>query len=489
MPRPLINSSVTLNVIGSLVLIMGVLMLPPALFSVYYGEKDLIPILSSSLITLIAGSVLKIVTRKSKDAEIKKRDGYLIVTGGWISMAIFGTLPYLLSGSIPDISGAFFETMSGLSTTGATVLDNIEELPHGILFWRSMTQWIGGMGIIVLTIAILPLLGIGGMELFVAEAPGPTKDKIHPRIKETAKRLWVIYLFLTIIQTIILLFCGMDFFDSINHALTTNSTGGFSTKQGSIEAFNSPLIEAVIVIFMFLAGTNFTLLYFGFKGKFSRFWHNDEFKWYSGAVLLLVIILTPVVYYNTGEVSLITAFRETIFQVVSTITTTGYASADFTEWGSLATFIFFLLLFSGASAGSTSGGIKIVRVVILMKNGILEFKKRLHPNAVIPVYLNKQTVPSHIIFNLLAFIFLYLSVFVIGSIIMTALGANFEVAISSVATSLGNVGPGISEVGPSHTFSSISPGGKWLLSFLMLFGRLELFTVALLFTPYYWRRN
>lgn len=488
MSKPLINGSVTLNVIGSLLLIMGVLMLPPLFFSLYYGENDLFPILISSGITVFMGAMLKIVTRKSRDAEIKKRDGYLIVTGGWVAMAIFGTLPYLISGSIPSVSGAFFETMSGLSTTGASVLDNIEDLPHGILFWRSMTQWIGGMGIIVLTIAILPLLGIGGMELFVAESPGPTKDKIHPRIKETAKRLYVIYVVLTLAQTLILMLSGMDFFDAINHALTTNSTGGFSTKQNSIAAFNSPLIEAVIVFFMFIAGTNFTLLYFGFKGKFSKFWKNDEFKWYTGAVLLLIVGLTPVVYANTDN-SMLQSFRETTFQVVSTITTTGYASADFTTWGSLATFIFFLLLFSGASAGSTSGGIKIVRIVVLMKNGFLEFKKRLHPNAVIPVYLNKKTVPSHIIYNLLAFIFLYLFVFVCGSVIMTGLGANFEVAISSVATSLGNVGPGISDVGPSHSFSSISPAGKWLLSFLMLFGRLELFTVALLFTPYYWRRN
>ena len=488
MAKPLINGSVTLNVIGSLLLIMGVLMLPSIAFSVYYGGSDLISLIASSGIVIASGATLKLFTRQSKDAEIKKRDGYLIVTAGWVSMAIFGTLPYILSGSIPTISGAFFETMSGLSTTGATVLDDIEALPHGILFWRSMTQWIGGMGIIVLTIAILPLLGIGGMELFVAEAPGPTKDKIHPRIKETAKRLWVIYLFLTLIETIILMLCGMDFFDAINHALTTNSTGGFSTKQDSIAAFNSPLIEAVIVIFMFLAGTNFTLLYFGFKGRFSKFWKNDEFKWYLGAVVLLVAVITPVVYANTDN-TFLQSFRETIFQVVSTITTTGYASADFTTWGSLATFIFFLLLFSGASAGSTSGGMKIVRIVVLMKNGFLEFKKRLHPNAVIPVYLNKQTVPSHIIYNLLAFIFLYLFVFVTGSLIMTALGENFEVAISSVATSLGNVGPGIAEIGPSHTFSAISPAGKWLLSFLMLFGRLELFTVALLFTPYYWRRN
>lgn len=493
MPKPLINGSVTLNVIGSLLLIMGVMMLPSAIFSLYYGESDLIPLLGSAGITFGVGAILKLATRKSKDAEIKKRDGYLIVTAGWVSMAIFGTLPYLLSSSIPDISGAFFETMSGLSTTGASVLDNIEEMPHGILFWRSMTQWIGGMGIIVLTIAILPLLGIGGMELFVAEAPGPTKDKIHPRIKETAKRLWVIYVALTLIQTIILMFSGMDFFDAINHALTTNSTGGFSTKQNSIAAFNSPLIETVIVVFMFIAGTNFTLLYFGFKGKFSKIWKNDEFKWYLFAVIGLIAILTPVVYqystYPVGDNAIIHAFRDTTFQVVSTITTTGYASADFTTWGPLATFIFFLLLFSGASAGSTSGGIKIVRIVILMKNGFLEFKKRLHPNAIIPVYLNKQAVPSHIIYNLLAFIFLYLFVFVCGSVIMTALGENFEVAISSVATSLGNVGPGIDSIGPSHSFSGINAGGKWLLSFLMLFGRLELFTVALLFTPYYWRRN
>lgn len=488
MPRPLINSSVTLNVIGSLILIMGTLMIPSIGFSVFYEEDDLYALITSSGIALLIGFILKFLTRRSKNAEIKKRDGYLIVTAGWISMAIIGTLPYLLSGSIPTTSGAFFETMSGLSTTGATVLDNIEELPHGILFWRSMTQWIGGMGIIVLTIAILPLLGIGGMELFIAEAPGPTKDKIHPRIKETAKRLWVIYVFLTLLETIILLLCGMNFFDAINHALTTNSTGGFSTKQDSIAAFNSPLIEAVIIFFMFLAGTNFTLLYFGFKGRFSKFWKNDEFKWYVGAVILLVVALTPVVHANS-EGTFLNAFRDTIFQVVSTITTTGYASADFTTWGSLATFVFFLLLFSGASAGSTSGGIKIVRIVVLMKNGFLEFKKRLHPNAIIPVYLNKQKVPSHIIYNLLAFIFLYLSVFVIGSLIMTALGENFEVAISSVATSLGNVGPGINDIGPSHTFSDISPTGKWLLSFLMLFGRLELFTVALLFTPYYWRRN
>lgn len=467
---------------------MGILMLPALGFSWYYSEHDFFPILTSALITSVIGISIRFLTRKSKDAEIKKRDGYLIVTLSWVAMAVFGTLPYLLSNAIPDISNAFFESMSGLTTTGATILDDIESLPRGILFWRSMTQWIGGMGIIVLTIAILPLLGIGGMELFVAEAPGPTKDKIHPRIKETAKRLWIIYLILTTAETIILMFCGMNFYDAINHALTTNSTGGFSTKQASIAAFDSPLIEGVIMFFMFLAGTNFTLIYFGFKGKFDRFYHNDEFKWYLGAVLGLIIILTPIVFYNT-DLSFARSVRDVSFQVVSIITTTGYATGDYTLWGPLATFIFFLLLFSGASAGSTSGGFKIVRIVLLMKNGFLEFKKRLHPNAIIPVHLNKQVVPPNIIYNLMAFLFLYLFFFTVGSIAMTAFGETFDVAISSVATSLGNVGPGISEVGPSGTFSGISTPGKWVLSFLMLFGRLELFTVALIFTPYYWRRT
>ncbi len=484
----IINFSVVGNVIGSLLLINGFLMALPLIFSVYHGDDAFWGFTIASSITLFTGGLLKYVNRNSNDAEIKRRDGFLIVTLGWISMTLFGALPYVISQSIPSISDAFFETMSGFSTTGASILNNIEEMPESILFWRSMTQWIGGMGIIVLTIAVLPLLGIGGMELFVNEAPGPTKDKIHPRIKETAKRLWIIYLGLTIVEMIVLMCCGMSFFDAINHSLTTTSTGGFSTKQDSIAAFNSPVIEYVIVIFMFLAGTNFTLLYFGFKGKFKRIWKNDEFKYYLFAVLGLIIVLTPFVYYYSED-EFSTAVRGTVFQVVSVITTTGFASDIFTTWGTFVTFIFFLLLFSGASAGSTSGGIKIVRIVVLMKNSFMEFKRRLHPNAVVPVHLNGQVVHNKIIYNLLAFLFLYLFMFTLGSIIMTAMGLDLLTAISSVATSLGNVGPGINEVNPANSFSEIPDAGKWVLSFLMLFGRLELFTVALIFTPYFWRVN
>ena len=487
--KGLFNSSVIVYVIGTLLLLNGSLMLSCVPFAIYYDDQNHInTFLLCSLITISFGFLLRFLTKDEKNAEIKKRDGYLIVVSGWLCMTFFGTLPYLLTESIPSFTDAFFETMSGFTTTGSTILDEIESLPKSILFWRSMTQWIGGMGIIVLTIAILPLLGIGGMELFVAEAPGPTKDKIHPRIKETAKRLWIIYFSLTALETVVLMFFGLSFFDAINHSLTTTSTGGFSTKQESIAAFQNPFVEAVIVIFMFLAGTNFTMIYFGLKMKFRKIVNNDEFKWYLSAVFVLILLLS---FYRTHTSSsdFIHAFREISFQVVSIITTTGYATADYTLWGSFLTFIFFLFLFSGASAGSTSGGIKIVRIILLIKNGLLEFKRRLHPKAVIPVMLNKQVISSTITYNLLAFIFLYLFVFTLGSIFLSFLGVDMLTSISAVASAVGNVGPGIADVGPSSSFSQLPTSAKWILSLLMLMGRLELFTVCVLFTPYFWKRN
>lgn len=494
MSKKLLSNRVILHVVGSLIFINGILMSLSIPFSFIYDDGIQGPLIVSCGITLLVGIAIRLATREQKNDEIRKRDGFVIVVFGWLAMCIFGMLPYLLSGAIPSLHNAFFETMSGFTTTGATILGGdttpkISSLPESLLFWRSMTQWIGGMGIIVLTIAILPMLGIGGMELFIAEAPGPTKDKIHPRIKETAKRLWGIYLGLTLLETLILMLCGMNFYHAINHALTTNSTGGFSTMDGSIADFNSPIIEYVIVLFMFAAGTNFTLLYFGLKGRIKRIFRNDEFKWYVAAVLGLVIALTPVVYFYTNIGNIEGAFRKVLFQVVSIVTTTGYATDDYTLWGPLVTFVFFLLLFSGASAGSTSGGVKIVRIVMLIKNGFVEFKRRLHPKAVIPVHLNKQPVSHTIIYNLMAFIFLYLFIFVVGAILLTAMGMNFDETISAVATCLGNVGPGIGELGPSGNFSSVPNGGKWVLSLLMLMGRLELFTVILLLTPYFWRRN
>ena len=471
-------------------LLNGSLMLLSLPFAYYYDGSDIFQdFIICSFITLFFGFIMRLSTKTDRNSEIKKRDGYLIVVGGWLFMSLFGSLPFIFSGSIPSFTDAFFETMSGFTTTGSTILDNIESLPKSILFWRSMTQWIGGMGIIVLTIAILPLLGIGGMELFVAEAPGPTKDKIHPRIKETAKRLWLIYLGLTITETILLMFCGLNFFDAINHSLTTTSTGGFSTKQDSIAAFDNYYVEAIIMLFMLAAGTNFTLLYFGLKLKIKKFIQNDEFKWYFLSVISIALLLSYYHHVHNETGSLFSSFRDVSFQVVSIITTTGFATADYTTWGAFFTFIFFLFLFSGASAGSTSGGIKIVRIVLLIKNGLLEFKRRIHPKAVIPVLLNKETISSQITYNLLAFIFLYLFIFTIGSITMTAIGVDFMTSISAVASAISNVGPGIETVGPAQTFQHIPDTGKWVLSFLMLMGRLELFTVCVLFTPYFWKRN
>ena len=481
-----LNYKIIFHLMGLLIGVNGGFMLLATFVSYYYSDGVTAEMLEASVITIFIGGVTMLLT-KNKRKELHKRDGYVIVTFGWIFMSLVGTLPYIVTGAIPSFTDAFFETMSGYTTTGASILNDIESIPYGVLFWRSITHWIGGMGIIVLAIAILPLLGIGGMELFIAEAPGPTKDKIHPRIKETAKRLWIIYFGLTFIETIILMIIGLDFFDALNHSLTTTSTGGFSTKQASIAAFQNPWVEAVIVVFMLLAGTNFTIIYFGLKMRFNKILKNDEFKWYITSIFFVVLILT--IYHSmSNNISLLKSFREICFQVVSIITTTGFSTADYTLWGSFMSFVFFLFLFSGASAGSTSGGIKIVRIILLIKNGLLEFKRRLHPKAVIPVILNGSSISNQITFNLLAFIFLYLFVFAIGSIFLTALGIDIITSISAVASAVGNVGPGIGNVGPSYSFDQIPNVGKWVLSLLMLMGRLELFTVCLIFTPYFWKR-
>lgn len=488
MAKKLINKSAVLNVVGTLIIITGFLMALAIPFSFYYNDGMEGVFIQSTSFTLIIGTLIKYLTRNKKSDEVKKREGYLIVALGWIGMIICSAIPYLLSGTFDGVTNAFFETISGLTTTGSSILNNIEEMPKSILFWRSMTQWIGGMGIIVLTIAILPLLGVGGMELFASEAPGPTKDKIHPRIKETAKRLWLIYVSLTVLQTLLLWLADMPFFDAINHGLTTMSTGGFSTKQASIGHFNSAAIQYIIILFMFLAGTNFTLLYYGAHLKFKKFWKNDEFKWYLMAIILLTLVISPIVI-STLDLNLEKSIRTALFQVVSIITTTGYASANYTEWGAFASFIFFLLLFSGASAGSTSGGMKLVRIILLMKNAFLEFKRRLYPNAIIPVQLNGDGVAPKIIYNLLAFVFFYLFIFVCGSISLTFIGLDFKDAISASITAVSNVGPGIGSINPDASFAHLPSAAKWVLSFLMILGRLELFTIAILFTPYFWRRN
>jgi trk system potassium uptake protein TrkH len=482
-----INFIGIVSILGVLLIINAGLMLLCIPFALYYDDGTIVNWIVSVCVSGIIGGVLRFTTFKSANRRnIRKRDGYIIVTLSWIVMALSGSVPFMLTDSIPSFTDAFFESISGFTTTGATILDDIESLPKSILFWRSLTQWVGGLGFIVLVISILPSLGIGGMQLFLAEAPGITADKIQPRIQDTAKRLWFLYIGLTVLEMIVLYLAGMSFFDAINHSLTTMSTGGFSTKQASIAFYESPLIEYIITLFMFLGGTSFVLIYLVLKGKFRNVWRNEEFKAYLTLTGVVTLIVTGILMFKNG-IPLNEAFRVSIFQVVAILTTTGYATADYVVWGGSVTLIFFTLMFIGGSAGSTAGGVKIVRHLMIAKNSIIEFKRQLHLSAIIPVRFNGKAVAHEITRNILAFVIIYLTIFGISSVTLTFLGMDAITAMGSVATSLGNVGPGLNETGPSYTFSQVPGFAKWVLGALMVIGRLEIFTVLIIFTGYFWR--
>lgn len=481
------NYGIIFHIIGFLLSLTGLFMLGGIPFSIYYGSNDILAVVISAVITSGSGLLIWQLTRKQSGKEITKREGYVIVTLGWIAMSLFGALPFIIHGSIPNYTDAFFETMSGFTTTGASILTDIESVPPALLFWRSLTQWLGGMGIIVLSLAILPILGIGGMQLFIAEVPGPTKDKIHPRVKETAKRLWGIYFIFTAAEALLLLIGGMNLFDAINHSLTTMATGGFSTKNASIAHFNSPFIHYVIIIFMFLAGTNFTLHYYVLHWKFDVLKKNNEFKFYTyfilGCTFAVILVHLPHNLFHWEE-----ALRHSLFNVTSLITTTGYVTSNYEYWAPFSRMIFFMLLFFGGCAGSTGGGIKSIRHLLLYKNSVLELKRLVHPRAIIPVRINERAVSPEIISNVLAFFLLYILIFVFGSVIMSLLGLDFITSFGSVATCLGNVGPGMGTVGPVSNFAHLPDAAKWLLTFFMLLGRLELFTVLIIFSPSFWRK-
>lgn len=472
--------------------ILGILLLIEAAFlficipiTFVFGEDDASSFLISGGISLIAGGFLWLVTRDS-DKQLGKRDGYIIVSLVWVVFSIFGALPFYISNQIPSYTDSFFETISGFTTTGASILNDIESLSHGMLFWRSLTQWLGGMGIIVLSLAILPVLGIGGMQLFIAEVPGPTPDKLHPRVTETAKRLWGIYIIFTSVEMILLFVGGMPIFDSVCHAFTTMATGGYSTKQASIAYYSSPFIQYVITVFMFIAGINFTLSYFALHRQFKKVWRNEEFRTYLFLILAFTLVITIGLFITSGEHAE-KCFRDALFQVVSITTTTGYATSDYLQWFPFLTFLIFLLMFVGGSAGSTGGGIKVVRVMLMFKNSLLELKRLIHPNAVIPVRLNNQSVPSPIVINILAFIAFYLVMVFIGMMVMSTMGYDIETSVGAVAATIGNIGPGIGAVGPVENYAHLPDFGKWFLSFLMLIGRLELFTVLVIFTRTFWK--
>lgn len=500
MARMKLNYKIIFHFLGLLLLFNGGFILIATIISLIYKDGVTLELLLSGFTILILGSIIMFYTR-NHSKEMNKREGYIVVAFGWIVMSLSGSLPYMITETIPSFTDAFFETMSGYTTTGASILNDIEIVPKGVLFWRSLTHWIGGMGIIVLAIAILPLLGIGGMQLFAAEAPGPSGDKLHPRITDTAKRLWLIYFGYTAAETILLQVAGMSFFDAINHALSTLSTGGFSTKNDSVANWNgNPTIQYIIMTFMFLAGTNFVLSYFAFKGRVQKIIKDDEFKLYFKFIIVFTIIAALVIYFKAdishskvdhpmvlGELE--SSFRHALFQVLAIITTTGFVTADYTMWTPFLTVFFFGLMFLGGSAGSTSGGIKVMRHMILIKNGFLEFKRALHPNAILPVRYNQKSVSGGIVFNILGFFISYMLLFIFGALVFSMFQIDFTSAIGLSASTLGNVGPALGDFGPVNNYSTLPPLGKWWASFLMLLGRLELFTVLILLTPFFWRNR
>ncbi len=483
----MINFKTIIRIIGVLLLLETVMFFACSGVSYYYGEGDMLDFWKAGGITAGVGLLLAAIG-KGGDKQLTRRDGYVLVSLAWVAFSLFGMLPFYIGGYIPNVTDAFFETMSGFSSTGATILNNIESLPHGILFWRSMTQWIGGLGIIMFTIAILPIFGVSGLQVFAAEASGPTHDKVHPRIGITAKWIWSIYAGITGILVVLLMLGGMNWFDSVCHAFATTGTGGFSTKQASVAYYNSPYIEYVISAFMFISGINFTLLLLFVNRKFKKFIGNAELKWYFGSVVFFTVLIAVILHY-TSTMGVEESFRKSLFQVISLHTSTGFATDDYMTWTPVLWGLLTIIMLMGACAGSTTGGLKCIRMVILTKVSRNEFKHILHPNAILPVRVNKQVISPYIVSTVLAFCFLYIVIITISVLLMTAMGVGFEESIGCVVSSIGNMGPGLGETGPAYSWSALPAMAKWLLAFLMLLGRLELFTVLLLFTPDFWKRN
>jgi trk system potassium uptake protein TrkH len=474
------------RIMGALVFFLGLTMIFPLLFSLYYRDGDLWALSASVVITMGTGAFLFFLFRGTNQ-EISHREGFAIVALGWASAAFFGSLPYMLSGVLPNFVEAYFEATSGFTTTGATVLAPIEGAPRGILFWRSLTHWLGGMGIIVLSIAILPFLGVGGMQLFRAEVPGPVADKLKPRIAETAKILWKVYILISGAETLLLMAGGMGLFEALCHTFGTMATGGFSTRNVSIGSYNKAYFDGVIVVFMILAGTNFSLHYRALTGDFRTFYRNSEVRFYwitlAGAIVFVTLILRVQIYDTVA-----TAFRYASFQVTSIMTTTGYTTADFEKWPSFVQYSLVVLMFIGGSAGSTGGGMKCMRILLLLKQGRRELSRLIHPHGVIPVRLGGQVVSEGVIQSVWGFFFLFILVFVFASVAMSLLGLDIVTAFVSVAATINNIGPGLGAVGPMDNYTSIPLIGKWILIFCMLIGRLELYTIIVLLVPEFWRR-
>jgi trk system potassium uptake protein TrkH len=476
-----------LRSIGALIFCLGLTLLLPIAFSIAHQGLSLPALLKTLLLTLGLGAALFVTFRSEKVSVVSHREGMAIVTLGWIGAGIVGALPFYFAGTFESFVDAFFESVSGFTTTGASVLTNIEVVPRGILMWRSLTHWLGGMGIIVFSLAILPFLGVGGMQLYKAEVPGPVPDKLRPRIRDTALILWKVYFLFTLIETILLMLGGMDLFEALCHTFGTMATGGFSTKNASIGHYGSAYIEIVITVFMFIAGVNFALHYLVLLGKPSALWRDAEFRFFLALVVVFTVVSAVSVYGSTYD-NLADALRYSAFQVVSIITTTGYATADYELWPPLPQAILLFCMFLGASAGSTGGGMKCMRIMVLLKHVHIELIHLIHPRSVKHLKLGGRVVSDDIARSVWGFFILYLGLFIVSAFIMAGMGVDVVTSFAAVAATIGNIGPGLGEVGPADNYAHLPDLAKLLLTLCMLLGRLEIYTVIVLFVPEFWRR-
>ena len=481
------NLRAVLRVLGFLLLVTAICLLVPAGIAFLYREGDGPAFLLAAAVGAVLGGAAMLAGRGAP--ELRAREGFAVVTLGWLLVGLLGGLPTTLSGQIPGFTDAAFESISGFTTTGASILTDIEGRSHATLFWRALTPWLGGMGIVVLALAILPLLGVGGMQLFKAEVPSPTPDRLTPRIRETARRLWGVYVLLTLSETALLMLAGLSFFDAICHAFATMATGGFSTRNASVGAYGSPAVEWIVIVFMFLAGTNFTLHYLALTGRPRAFLKDEEFRFYlrilfGAAVLVLAALLMAQVGGGLAE-----RIRLTAFQVVSICTTTGFGTADYLLWPPVAHAVLLLLMAVGGCAGSTGGGIKVMRVLVLLKQAKVELNRLLHPRAVFTLWFNERSLPPGLATNVLGFFLLFMLVYVIGVVVLTFGGRDLVTSVGAVAATLGNIGPGLGQVGPACNYAFLADWEKWLLILFMLIGRLEIYTVLVLVLPAAWRKS
>ena len=480
-----VRLSVLLRVQGMLLFIEGLFMLVVLPVTYFHHGLNVFSMPFAALITVLTGFILTFSTRRQKGQKLNHREGVITICLSWLTMSVFGGLPFLLSKSVPNFTDAFFEALSGFTTTGATILTQIEAVPKDILLWRSMTQWIGGLGIIVFAVVLIPYLSVGGMQLFMTEMNGINYDKLHPRPMHTAKRLWALYVFFTLFEAILLHWGDMGWFDAICHSLTTISSGGFSTRTSSIAEY-SDYSQVVVMIFMTLSGCNFTLLLISLVRNPKALFNNEEFRDFLFIILGVSAAIAAVLIFMVN-VSVGSALRSSFFSVISTLTTTGFFVNNYTSWPTALWVILLLLAFIGPCSGSTAGGIKIIRQLIFSKNAYLELKRVIHPNAIIPVKINKKALSRSVVFKTMTFVFVYFFIFILGAIILLTMGVDFDTSVGASIATLSNFGTGIGNVGPWGNYAFLPIGAKWVLVVLMLLGRVELFTLISIFSRNFWK--